>query len=123
MVYSSVLVENLKSHLNRCPLLKRVRSLELQPFYQKGINAGDEHDNDEAEKAAVDDSTLSSQMKRNAVYAMTGLEFSALVAKIKSVHSSLCSNIPGSYKIPGACSIWTHQEIDKYLTTSTHLLL
>ncbi|XP_073155445.1 uncharacterized protein [Henckelia pumila] len=111
----SVLQENLKSHLNRCPLLKRVRSLELQPFYQKGINAGDEYDYDEVEKAAVDDSALTSQMKRNAVYAMTGLEFSALVAKIKSVHSSLCSNIPGSYKIPGACSIWTQQEIDKKL--------
>ncbi|XP_073294835.1 tRNA:m(4)X modification enzyme TRM13 [Primulina huaijiensis] len=111
----SVLHENLKSHLHRCPLLKRMQSLELQPFYQKCINAGDEYENDEVEKASVNESILTPQMKRNAVYAMTGLEFSALVAKIKSVHSSLCSNIPGSYKIPGACSIWTHQEIDKKL--------
>ncbi|KZV47594.1 hypothetical protein F511_12863 [Dorcoceras hygrometricum] len=111
----SVLQENLKSHLNRCPLLKRVRSLELQPFYQKGINAGEEYGDDEVEKPAVDDSALTSQMKRSAIYAMTGIEFSALVAKIKSVHSSLCSDIPGSYKIPGACSTWTHQEIVKKL--------
>ncbi|CAH1434211.1 unnamed protein product [Lactuca virosa] len=42
----SVLESNLENHLRRCPLLKHKNSLSLQPFYQKGINGGDEEDED-----------------------------------------------------------------------------
>ncbi|KAL9360253.1 hypothetical protein Peur_048376 [Populus x canadensis] len=43
----SVLKENLESHVKRCPLLKQAQSLSLQPFYQKGINAGKEEEEEE----------------------------------------------------------------------------
>ncbi|KAH6777430.1 methyltransferase [Perilla frutescens var. hirtella] len=114
----SVLEENLESHLNRCPLLKQTQSLSRQPFYLKGINAGTEDDEQEEEKedkCSPKDSTFTSEMKRNAVYAMSVPRFLDLIAKIKSAHASLCSTIPDSYMIPEACSIWTNREVDKKL--------
>lgn len=111
LVYSSVLEENLQSHLNRCPLVKQARSLSREPFYLKGINAGTEEDEDYDE---ANGSMFTSEMKRNAVYAMSVPKFLELIAKIKSVHASICSNIQDSYKIPEACSIWTNKEVDKY---------
>lgn len=118
-----MLEENLESHLNRCPLLKQAQSLSSQPFYQKGINAGrdDEEEEREEEDMAPQDSTFTSEMKRNAVYAMPVPKFSELIAKIKSVHASICNSIPDSFKIPEACSIWTNREIDKYSTKFTSL--
>ncbi|KAI3449347.1 hypothetical protein Pfo_006012 [Paulownia fortunei] len=112
----SVLEENLESHLNRCPLLKQAQLLSRQPFYLKGINAGREDDEEEEEKNTdLSDSTFTSEMKRNAVYAMSVTKFSELIAKIKSVHASVCNSIPDSHKIPEACSIWTNREVDKKL--------
>lgn len=112
-----MLEANLESHLNRCPLLKQTQSLSRQPFYQKGINAGREDDYQEEEKEekiSPEDSTFTSEMKRNTVYSMSVPKFLDLIAKIKSVHASICSSIPDSYKVPEACSIWTNREVDKY---------
>ncbi|PIN24557.1 tRNA:m4X modification enzyme [Handroanthus impetiginosus] len=117
-----VLEENLQSHLSRCPFLKQAQSLSRQPFYQKGINAGGENEGgeeeeqkEEKEKKATKDSTYTSEMKRNAVYAMSVSKFLELIAKIKSVHASTCNRIPDSYKIPEACNVWTNREVDKKL--------
>ncbi|XP_047979813.1 tRNA:m(4)X modification enzyme TRM13 homolog [Salvia hispanica] len=107
----SVLEENLETHLNRCPLLTQTQSLSRQPFYQKGINAGSDDD----EEKSKSDSSFTSEMKRNAVYSMAVPYFLDLIAKIKSVHASVCSTIPDSYRIPEACSIWTNREVDKKL--------
>ena len=104
-----MLEENLETHLNRCPLLTQTQSLSRQPFYQKGINAGSDDD----EEKSKSDSSFTSEMKRNAVYSMAVPYFLDLIAKIKSVHASVCSTIPDSYRIPEACSIWTNREVDK----------
>ncbi|KAL0436029.1 UNVERIFIED_CONTAM: tRNA:m(4)X modification enzyme TRM13 [Sesamum radiatum] len=111
----SVLEENLQSHLNRCPLLKQAQSLSCQPFYQKGINSGREDEEEEGEEMDVvpKDSIFTSEMKRSAVYAMSAPRFLELIAKIKSVHASICNSIPDSFRIPEACSIWTNREVDK----------
>ncbi|KAL0284443.1 UNVERIFIED_CONTAM: tRNA:m(4)X modification enzyme TRM13 [Sesamum angustifolium] len=113
----SVLEENLQSHLNRCPLLKQAQSLSSQPFYQKGINAGREYEEEEGEEMDVvpKDSIFTSEMKRTAIYAMSAPKFLGLIAKIKSVHAAICNNIPESFRIPEACSIWTNREVDKKL--------
>ncbi|XP_065859839.1 tRNA:m(4)X modification enzyme TRM13 [Euphorbia lathyris] len=100
----SVLKENLDWHVKRCPLLKQQMSLSTQPFYQKGINAGKEEDDD-----------ITSEMKRKAVYSMTVAEFCKLIGKIESVHASICKDIPESYKIPEACSMWIKREVDRKL--------
>ncbi|KAL6515890.1 hypothetical protein OROGR_019195 [Orobanche gracilis] len=110
----SVLEENLESHLNRCPLLKQEQSLSRQPFYQRGINAGrDEEEEKDEGNADPTVATFTSEMKRNAVYDMTVPKFSELIAKINSVHASMCNEIRDSYKIPEACSIWTNKEVDR----------
>ncbi|KAL6500218.1 hypothetical protein OROHE_025584 [Orobanche hederae] len=112
----SVLEENLESHLNRCPLLKQEQYLSRQPFYQRGINAGRDEE-EEKEEGNTDPTvvTFTSDMKRNEVYDMTVPKFSELIAKIKSVHASMCNKIRDSYKIPEACSIWTNKEVDRKL--------
>ncbi|XP_047254319.1 tRNA:m(4)X modification enzyme TRM13 homolog isoform X2 [Capsicum annuum] len=103
---SSVLEENLQSHLKRCPFFKQAQSLSLQPFYQEGINAGKEEEEEGVQN-------FSSEMKRNAVRAMTLFEFSQLINKIKSVHASICNDIRDSFKIPQACDIWTNRQVDR----------
>ncbi|XP_047254348.1 tRNA:m(4)X modification enzyme TRM13 homolog isoform X8 [Capsicum annuum] len=105
---SSVLEENLQSHLKRCPFFKQAQSLSLQPFYQEGINAGKEEEEEGVQN-------FSSEMKRNAVRAMTLFEFSQLINKIKSVHASICNDIRDSFKIPQACDIWTNRQVDRGL--------
>lgn len=105
---SSVLEENLQSHLKRCPFFKQAQSLSIQPFYQEGINAGKE------EEEGVQN--FSSEMKRNAVHGMTLFEFSQLINKIKSIHASICSDIGDSFKIPQACDIWTNRQVDRCST-------
>ncbi|KAJ4844780.1 hypothetical protein Tsubulata_003493 [Turnera subulata] len=100
----SVLQENLESHVKRCPLLKQAQSLSLQPFYQKGINAGNEQEDN-----------FTSEMKRAAVYAMTVSEFYGLIEKIEHVHASMCKNILESYKVPEACNVWIKGEVDRKL--------
>lgn len=100
---SFVLKENLESHVKRCPLLKQAQSLSLQPFYQKGINAGEEEEED----------NVSSEMKRSAVYSMTVAQFCKLIKKIESVHASTCKDIWESYKVPEACNKWIKREVDR----------
>ncbi|EPS62892.1 hypothetical protein M569_11896, partial [Genlisea aurea] len=100
-----VLEENLKSHLNRCPLLKQSQFLTRQPFYRKGINSIMGND----DPAPI----VTSEMKRNAVHSMPEAHFLELVAKIKACHASICNGIRDSYLIPKACGIWTNREVDK----------
>lgn len=101
---SSVLKENFESHVKRCPLLKQAQSLSLQPFYQKGINAGKEEEEED---------NVSSEMKRSAVYSMTVTQFCKLINKIESVHASTCKDIWESYKVPEACNMWINREVDR----------
>ncbi|PIA37975.1 hypothetical protein AQUCO_02900077v1 [Aquilegia coerulea] len=122
----SVLKENIETHKYRCPFLKQAESLRLQPFYNKGINGGSDAEDEQApilEKSSdighMDKSSLNalseiatSQMKRNAVYKMTVSEFFGLINKIKSIHSSMGSDLQDSYKIPEACSLWMKREVD-----------
>ncbi|XP_024966191.1 tRNA:m(4)X modification enzyme TRM13 isoform X1 [Cynara cardunculus var. scolymus] len=98
----SVLESNLQTHLKRCPLLKHKNSLALQPFYKKGINGG--HDHHEPD--------VTSESKRMAVHSMTAPQFIKLIAKIKSVHASICNHIHDSFNLPEACKIWINRSID-----------
>ncbi|VFQ87242.1 unnamed protein product [Cuscuta campestris] len=105
----SVLKENLQSHLKRCPLLKQAQSLSLQPFYQKGVNAG-------ADIESINGvSSLTSEMKRKSVYSMSVAQFSELIAKIRSVHASICNSVPDSFKISQACRVWIDLQADSKL--------
>lgn len=120
-----MLKENLDWHVKRCPLLKQVQSLTLQPFYQKGINAG--RDNDDEEEEKVEDlvainkpgseslDNISSEMKRRAVYGMSAPDFCKLIEKIEAVHGLICKDIRDSYKMPEACNVWMKREIDRKL--------
>lgn len=108
---SSVLEQNLSWHVKRCPLLKQVQSLSDQPFYQKGINAGSDGEQQEAEASRINDSrlptpTVSSEMKRNALHMMSVPEFCNLIEKIESIHDSLCKDIQDSFQMPEVCSLW-----------------
>ncbi|QHO57074.1 uncharacterized protein DS421_3g79170 [Arachis hypogaea] len=107
----SVLEENLKSHVKRCPLLKQVQSLSLHPFYRKGINAGSDGEQEDKEVLGVDDSrlpakTVSSEMKRNALHNMSVPEFCNLLEKIESIHESFCKDIQDSFQMPEVCRMW-----------------
>lgn len=121
-----MLKENLDWHVKRCPLLKQVQSLTLQPFYQKGINAGRDNDDDDDEEKVEDlvainkpgsDSfdNISSEMKRRAVYGMSAPDFCKLIEKIEAVHGLICKDIRDSYKMPEACNVWMKREIDRKL--------
>ncbi|KAK3194375.1 hypothetical protein Dsin_025685 [Dipteronia sinensis] len=113
----SVLKENLEGHVKKCPLLKQVQSLTLQPFYQKGINAGKEGDEEQLNMvpSALVEDIVTSEMKRNAVYSMNVTEFCYLIKKIESVHGLICDDIRDSFKIPEACSVWINREVDRKL--------
>lgn len=109
-VISSVLQENLESHVKRCPLLKQNVALSGQVFYQKGINAGNE---EEEEKMGSCYSVVTSEMKRNLVYSMSVSEFHQLIKKIEAVHCSIRNDIEDSHLSPEACNIWFNKEIDR----------
>ncbi|XP_010276530.1 PREDICTED: tRNA:m(4)X modification enzyme TRM13 homolog [Nelumbo nucifera] len=129
----TVLQENLEAHVKRCPLLKQVQSLKLQPFYKRGINAGRDEEDKEDEEAEESTSkefdnllssnkllsglsdNITSNMKRNAVYSMSTPAFTVLIRKIKSIHGLMCSDIQDSCKMPEACGIWIKKEIDRKL--------
>ncbi|CAN1353157.1 tRNA:m(4)X modification enzyme TRM13 [Linum perenne] len=98
----SVLMENLESHVKRCPFMKQAKSLSLQSFYCKGINSG-----------KGDDDDVTSEMKRHAVYRMSVAGFYELVEKVQSVHGLICGDIRESYKAPEACNMWINREIDR----------
>ncbi|CAN6980880.1 unnamed protein product [Brassica oleracea var. botrytis] len=108
----SVLQENLESHVKRCPLLKQNVALSGQVFYQKGINAGNE---EEEEKMGSCYSVVTSEMKRNLVYSMSVSEFHQLIKKIEAVHCSIRNDIEDSHLSPEACNIWFNKEIDRRL--------
>ncbi|KAI4331888.1 hypothetical protein L6164_016838 [Bauhinia variegata] len=121
----SVLEKNLEGHVKRCPFLKQAESLSLQPFYQKGINAGDEGEQEEKQTLAFNDSRLpnipnsspldniSSEMKRNAVHAMTLPELCNLIEKIESVHELFSKDIEESYQMPETCNLWIKREVEE----------
>lgn len=117
-----MLKENLDWHVKRCPLLKQVQSLTLQPFYQKGINAGRDNEKEKVEDLVAinkpgSDSldNISSEMKRRAVYGMSAPDFCKLIEKIEAVHGLICKDIRDSYKMPEACNVWMKREIDRKL--------
>lgn len=112
-----MLQENLGSHLRRCPLVKQVQSLSTQPFYQKGVNAGKEDEQEEPETGIPTSGCfdiVTSEMKRNAVYSLNISEFFEMIGKIESVHAQICNDIKDSYKIPEACGVWIKGEVDRY---------
>ncbi|KAJ7973125.1 tRNA:m(4)X modification enzyme TRM13-like [Quillaja saponaria] len=122
----SVLQGNLDWHVKRCPLLKQVQSLSLQPFYQKGINAGSEGEAEVGHTLRLDDDSISpnvlvsdsldnisSELKRNAVHSMSIPEFHNLIKKIESIHESLCKDIQDSYQMPEACNIWIKRGVER----------
>lgn len=80
--------------------------MTLQPFYQKGVNAG----RGEEEEEDVDN--VSSETKRAALYSMSVPEFFKLIEKIESVHGLICKDISDSYKMPEACNMWIKGEVD-----------
>uniref|UniRef100_A0A9I9DV23 tRNA:m(4)X modification enzyme TRM13 n=1 Tax=Cucumis melo TaxID=3656 RepID=A0A9I9DV23_CUCME len=109
----SVLRENLQGHVKRCPLLKQTQSLAGQPFYQKGINAGEEDSmSANGPDSGLSDS-ISSEMKRNIVYGMSGDQFHRLLGKIRALHDLICKDIQDSYQIKEACNMWIKGEIDR----------
>ncbi|XP_010522849.1 PREDICTED: tRNA:m(4)X modification enzyme TRM13 homolog [Tarenaya hassleriana] len=112
----SVLQENLVGHVKRCPLLKQVEALSAQPFYQKGINAGEE-DGEERDKqgSCCPDGIVTSEMKRNLLYSMSVSQFYELIRKIETAHGIICTDIEVSYNLPEACNMWIKKEIDRKL--------
>ncbi|XP_077219311.1 methyltransferase isoform X2 [Tasmannia lanceolata] len=125
----SILRENLDAHVKRCPLQKQVHQLQMQPFYKKGVNGGrdedsselitsdkvEEHPSSKFTKSCSESSDISSEMKRNAIYKMSVPEFTELLTKIKSIHTSITSSMQDSYAIPEACSIWIKTQVDRKL--------
>ncbi|QHO05739.1 uncharacterized protein DS421_14g448650 [Arachis hypogaea] len=125
----SVLEENLKGHVKRCPLLKQVQSLSLHSFYRKGINAGSDGEQEDKEVLGVDDSrlpakTVSSEMKRNALHNMSVPEFCNLLEKIESIHESFCKDIQDSFQMPEVCRMWikTGEENRKLPFQEKHIM-
>lgn len=108
-----MLEENFEGHLKRCPLLKQAQSLSTQPFYQKGINAGKEEEEEEALNPSGVQDKVTSELKRNAVHGLSVPEFFELIRKIESVHVLICKDIRDSYKVPEACSRWINREVDR----------
>ncbi|KAH9290713.1 hypothetical protein KI387_034830, partial [Taxus chinensis] len=62
------------------------------------------------------DTDATQNMKRKAIFAMSGHEFYALVDKIESAHSVMCqNNIHNSYLQPDACDKWLNAGLDRRL--------
>ncbi|GMH02243.1 hypothetical protein Nepgr_004082 [Nepenthes gracilis] len=106
----SVLDKNLRGHAKRCPLVKQIQSLSLQPYYRKGINGGRDESAEKDEEADV-----SSETKRNSVHNMSVTQFIELLSKIRTVHGALRKDIRDSYKMPEACNLWIKREVDRKL--------
>uniref|UniRef100_A0A7N0USM8 tRNA:m(4)X modification enzyme TRM13 n=1 Tax=Kalanchoe fedtschenkoi TaxID=63787 RepID=A0A7N0USM8_KALFE len=101
-----VLEQNLEAHVRKCPLVKQVKSLAEQRYYQKGINGGDW-------AGEVRQTIVSSETKRTAVYNMSVAQFSDLLRRIEAVYASICGDIGESYKVPEACGLWIKGEVDR----------
>lgn len=114
---SSILQENLDAHVKRCPMQKQVQALQMQPFFKKGVNSGKDDESEanfSCSKPCSESSDITSEMKRNAIYQMSVPEFSELLKKIQSIHSSIFSNIQDSYAMPEACNRWLKKQVDRY---------
>lgn len=90
--------------------------MSVQPFYQKGINAGSDGEQEE-EESGVDDSrlptaTISSEMKRKALHSMSVPEFCTLIEKIESFHDSLCKDVQESVQMPEVCRLWIKRGVE-----------
>ncbi|KAL9227662.1 hypothetical protein vseg_003324 [Gypsophila vaccaria] len=105
----TVLERNLQAHVTKCPLLKQSQTLSLEPFYRKGINGGT------PDSAHLHEPDASSHMKRTLVHSFTPPQFSALLSKIRAIHSSLSNHIPFSYKLPLAFDVWIKSLIQRKL--------
>lgn len=72
--------------------------LEAQPFYQKGVNSGED----------ATTPFVTSEQKRNAIYKMSIDEFRRLLMKIKNIHSSitLSNKMTDSYVEMDVCGDW-----------------
>ncbi|CAI9104862.1 OLC1v1003645C1 [Oldenlandia corymbosa var. corymbosa] len=107
----SVLGDNLRNHIARCPLQKQALSLSLQPYYQKGINAGTEGEEEE-------EGPVTSEQKRRAIHSKTAEQFFDLIRKIKTLHASVVAHediVRHSFQIPDACAIWADRQVDQKL--------
>lgn len=88
--------------------------MSTQPFYQKGINAGKDKEDEQETLIPTSGSfdNVTSEMKRNGVYSLNMPEFFELIRKIEWVHDRICKDIKDSYKLPEACGIWIKREVD-----------
>lgn len=128
----TILQEDVVAHVKKCPFVKQIEELKSKPYYEKCINSGsDEEDSSrlrslsefqekcfpsgEAERIRSDNDVCS-EMKRKAIFAMSGQEFHALLEKIQSAHSAICeNNIQDSYLLPDACDKWFNAKLDRRL--------
>lgn len=94
--------ENLDAHVKKCPLKKQVETLEMQPYYSKGINAG-----------VLGGENVGSEAKRRAIHEMSVSEFNELVGKIRTFHSALRVELKESFVEPDACKKWINQQVDR----------
>lgn len=101
-MHSSVFIENLDSHVKRCPLKKQVETLEAKPYYCKGINAG-----------VSEGENVGSEAKRKAIYEMNVGEFNDVVTKIRAFHSAMKIELKESFVEPVACRKWINQQADR----------
>ncbi|KAL9253917.1 tRNA:m(4)X modification enzyme TRM13-like protein [Drosera capensis] len=105
----AVLEGNLEGHVKRCPMAKRVRALEGERYFRKGVNKGRE---DEAEEEAE----VSCGMKRKGVHGMRVGRFWELLGRIKGVHGGVCEGrIRESFRGTEACAGWIMGEVDRKL--------
>lgn len=78
---------------------------DKEPTFSKNYKSSSYADNDAC-----------SEMKRKAIFAMSGQEFHALLEKIQSAHSAICqNNIHDSYLLPDACDKWFNAKLDRRL--------
>lgn len=106
---SSVLYENLDSHIKRCPFRKQAQALESKPYYYKGINSG-------GGAGDLEEENVGSAAKRSAIFKLSVTEFHDLVKKIKSIHSAIVEGLKYSYAVPDACDKWLKQQVDRWIS-------
>ncbi|KAI3899013.1 hypothetical protein MKW92_011243 [Papaver armeniacum] len=92
----SILERNLEKHLKKCSALTKPQSnnIELEPFYNKGINCG---------------------KKRRVMYETPVPDFDEIIRKIEDAYTTICASyeIRDSFKKPEACSIWMQEEVER----------
>ncbi|GAB2262776.1 hypothetical protein Droror1_Dr00003773 [Drosera rotundifolia] len=104
-----VLEGNLEGHVQRCPLAKRLKALEGERYYRKGVNKGWDDEGEEEEE-------VSCGMKRKGVYGMSVGRFWELFGRIRDVHGGVCDGrIRESFRVKEACGAWIKGEVDRKL--------